>query len=251
MQVEKVEEIPVVKQYRYLGLIFDQKLTIHAHMEHINRKILFQVNALSKILPNITAGYRKSLWMTFIKPMYELASLLYQSDSTMTNKNWLERIVTKSFKRIVGLGKTTPTELVQSLSGYRIQERAKILWDEANKKWHNRMQGNTHMTKVSISRKTKDLLKNITQEGIKLINLLNKLCPICKNQKMTIKHLKLHRIYYPEITQIFMEINRKVEQQKQANKKSKLLKRREIVITQNKRCDEYIEEINKFMLFHM
>ena len=243
-----LEDIPVLTQYRYLGLIFDQKLTIKGHMDHINKKMLFQLHALSKVLPNITAGYRKNLWMTFIKPLFELASLLYYTEQGKSNKMDLERQFYQSFKRLVGLSKSTPNSLVRELCGYNLKERAGKLWKDATNKWIQRL-GNDIKVERSDYLKPKNLLQYISQDGIKLINLLNRICPICKNEKMTESHLKKHRIIIPSIIELFSSTNKKVEKAKREDKlDQKSSKRGKLISEHNGEIINIKKEVNKFFM---
>ena len=247
LKVTSFGDIPVVNQYRYLGLIFDQKLSINAHLYHINKKISFQLHALTKILNNITAGYRKNLWMTFIKPLFELASLLYYTEPAKSNKDKLERCFYQSFKRIVGLGKTTPNTIVRELCGYQLKERAKELWNEATNKWNERIGNDIKIEKIII-KKQPNLLQYISQDGIKLVNLFNRVCPICKNTKMSVTHLIKHRIYAPEVKDLFTKINEEVEETRREAKKQKIsLPRGSLISLHNGRCVNIIKEINKFI----
>jgi len=57
----KVERAPVENFYRYLGLYLDSKLTIFTHLNKLREKLLYQAEALGKVLFQFSAGYRKDL----------------------------------------------------------------------------------------------------------------------------------------------------------------------------------------------
>ena len=72
------EGIPVVENYRYLDLYLDSKLTVHTHLSKLKEKILYQAEALAKVIFNFSAGYRKILWMVLIKPLFDFPAMLLQ-----------------------------------------------------------------------------------------------------------------------------------------------------------------------------
>lgn len=61
------EDIPRVNRYRYFELIFDEKLTIAAPLEFMEKKILFIIFSPASVTRNMSAGFRKNMWATFIK----------------------------------------------------------------------------------------------------------------------------------------------------------------------------------------
>src|SRR5690349_6432511 len=103
--------------------------------------------------------------MTLIKPLYDFLAILYYAEPAKTNKIVIERSVKKTFKRIVGLGTTTPDVLIKELSGYSIEERARKLWQDANEKWTARIEHNQQSLHPIIAT-TKDSLKYIPGEMV-------------------------------------------------------------------------------------
>ena len=86
------------------------------------------------------------------------------------------------------------------------------------------------MTRTVMIRKPNNLLQYVSQDGIKLVNLLSRMCPICVNQKMSSEHLLKHRVKIPKITtEVFTLINQKAEKERKESKvqKSSITTRRE------------------------
>ena len=76
--------------------------------------------------PSYNCWLQEEPLVTFAKLQFELISLCYYANETLTNKVF-GRTFNKSFKEIFGLGKTIPAMLVSKLSGYQLKDRAKML----------------------------------------------------------------------------------------------------------------------------
>jgi len=65
---------------------------------------------------------------------------------------------------------------------------------------------------------------------------------------MSVTHLVKHRIYAPEVKDLFTKINEEVEETRREAKKQKIsLPRGSLISLHNGRCVNIIKEINKFI----
>jgi hypothetical protein len=83
---ELFEGIPVVDQYRYLGLTLNSKLTLKDQISFISRKSAYIRYKLSSIINNSTLELRKKFWQMFIRPLTEFTIPLYNHEESLTQK---------------------------------------------------------------------------------------------------------------------------------------------------------------------
>lgn len=65
---EDIRGIPILSEYKYLGLYLTFKLSLNKQVSHIRRKCAFIKVKLNPILNKVSLEYRKNLWTTF--PLY-------------------------------------------------------------------------------------------------------------------------------------------------------------------------------------
>jgi len=132
-----VEGIPVLQSYKYLGLYLDNKLTSKVQIKYIEEKVRFISYKLRPLIDNISAGYRKNLWSTFIRPLFELLAILHVSEPAVSHRLNLDRMYRKSFQKIVRVGRTTPLFVQEVLIGSNLAERENssgmIMWQDGKR----------------------------------------------------------------------------------------------------------------------
>ena len=100
------EGIPVLNEYRYLGLILDGKLTMTKQLELIDKKANFQVTKLWPILKIISLEERMNLWTILVRPLFEMLIFLYYAERSLTNIDKVDKLLRKTFKKFCMLKKT-------------------------------------------------------------------------------------------------------------------------------------------------
>ena len=136
LQVDsKFNNIPIVDTYKYLGVIFEQKLTHKSHLKWLKSRFTFLSIKLSPILRQISLKYSYNLWQILIKLLLDPLSILGALETAKCHKDNIERLFRYSLKLFLKLGTTTPTETLSFISGYNILTRGHILVDDAMKRW--------------------------------------------------------------------------------------------------------------------
>ena len=110
----KLEEkdIPVVDQYKYLGLIFDKKLTFIPHINYVKKKCNKALQLLRVIAHTNWGANKKTLmklYRTLIRSKIDYGSFIYQA----ARKSYLKRlypIYHTSLRLALGAFRTSPVE---------------------------------------------------------------------------------------------------------------------------------------------
>ena len=118
------EEIFVVTDYKYLGLIVDQKLTMTKQMKHIEDKSNYQVIKLWPILKAFSLDERINLWTILIRPFFEMLIFPYYAERSITNIERLQTLIRKTFKKFCLLSKNVDNETVNRLLDFDFTQRA-------------------------------------------------------------------------------------------------------------------------------
>ena len=70
---EDIEGIPNVDEYKYLGMMVNGQLDIKAHIQYINKKIMFITNRLTALRYADNLKLNINLFRIFILPLYRLS----------------------------------------------------------------------------------------------------------------------------------------------------------------------------------
>jgi len=140
----RFEGIPIVDEYKYLGLVLDNRLSGDNHMNKLSDnkkhrgKIVFIKNNLNPLIRNISLDYRVNLWQTLIRPLFVPIALLgnFLCESSRLG---LERKLKKSLKWFMGLTKTVPDVVLYSLINVDFKQWAIAEEEKARKKWESRL----------------------------------------------------------------------------------------------------------------
>jgi len=81
----RLEEIPIVAEYKYLGLRLNKKLTMEPQLTHIRKKSKFIRVRLAPTVKNLRLDYRMNLWTIFIRPLFDQLAGLYNAERTNIN----------------------------------------------------------------------------------------------------------------------------------------------------------------------
>ena len=115
------EKIDIVKSHRYLGIIFDEKLTWKNHVEKISQKATdnsIKLAACSRLNWGLGGEVMKSLYTTCIQPILTYGCMVWASATTKaTYINLLRRAQRIAALSITGCLRTTSTDAVLVLAG--------------------------------------------------------------------------------------------------------------------------------------
>lgn len=77
------EEIGMEHQFKYLGVIIDEKLNFKANIDYVCKKVAKKVGVLVRLARNFTIGARISIYKSVIAPHFDYcSSLLYLGDES-------------------------------------------------------------------------------------------------------------------------------------------------------------------------
>ena len=103
--------IPVVQEYKYLGLIFDKKLTFIPHIKYLKAKCLKSLNIL-KVLSHTTWGADRTtllqLYRSLIRSKLDYGSIVYGS-ARKSYLAMLDPIHHQGLRLALGAFRTSPT----------------------------------------------------------------------------------------------------------------------------------------------
>ena len=114
--------IPLVTDYKYLGVFISRDLTPQAHISYLKKKINFIANAFKSV-----GGASESLkfcantWHVFIRPLLDY-SQTYFSFLEDRHKNALHALYRESARKLTFLKSYTPKSLVESLIQYNYKD---------------------------------------------------------------------------------------------------------------------------------
>jgi len=206
-----LDGIPVVSEYKYLGLIMDNRLSREKHLrklfgghdedgKKVARKIDFIKFNLSPFIRNISLEYRVNLWQT-LTPLAMLGNSLCESARLK-----IERKMKKSLKMFMGLVKTVPDEILFSLVKVDFNEWAQNEEDKARAKWEARLwrQDVGSVPKYAVKCTVKYLPKEVSE----FINLQCAFCEEC-HCIMRSEHCEAHGVLVPSVLDLLEELRKR------------------------------------------
>ena len=190
-QGELFEGIPVVSDYKYLGLIVDQKLCLDKQLTHIKEKADFLVIKLWPVLKTISLDDRINLWTILVRPLFEMMIFPYNKERSPTNKEKVHALIRRTFKKFCLLAKSIDDVVVNRLMDFDFEERVNYVVKKAESKWF--MRKSKQAPDVSSLKVTKkDKCRAYYPNGLQvLMNLKAALCPYC-NIRCSSNHLRDH-----------------------------------------------------------
>ena len=214
------EEIPVVSQYRYLGLNLTPSLHLNAQIKYISIKAKEIFTRLYPFIKTAEADTRKNLWQVFILPLFEFLLPLYANECTKFWKNKITKLVNGTFKLFIGLSKSTPDYITQLLLGYNFIQRAYFMQMSNQMKWEERSKkipSQEPLRRFFKPKKGSNMLSKTLNELVQYINLCNGFCYKCQC-KNSITHLRLsHNFSGPNIPELLL-LTQDIRLQKQIRK---------------------------------
>ncbi len=202
-------DLPICKEYKYLGLRLTNKLSLQNQLSFIKYKSTELHRRLSPFLHNAELDTKKNLWQVFIQPLIEFILPLCKWEKGKTILQKAGTIIRGTFKLFTGLCKNTSNTIVDTLSGYNFQERAVLTSEIANLKWVSRKNGETlnyESLNPALKQKLCDSHQNICKSMpnvlVKYLNITNSMCVSC-GVPNTFKHLKTkHNVEVPNLEEL-------------------------------------------------
>jgi hypothetical protein len=111
----KIHDVPIVCEYKYLGITFDEALTIRPHLRVLNQKLNF-ITMKIRSTPNTTPELRRILWNGFARPHAEYAAPLLCAQRRCDVDAFIV-LIKKSFKLCLGFHPRTPSRLISLFMG--------------------------------------------------------------------------------------------------------------------------------------
>ena len=196
-----IEEIPIVDQYKYLGVIINPKLTVELQLEHIKQKANFLQFKLWPVLKHVSLDYRINLWKILIKPLFELLVSHYKVECS-SNQGKIVKTIRKTFKAMTLFKKGVENHAIQKFMAYDYEDRAEVVFKKSKIKWEAR-RNNSSPQCTPPCESPKHAKPHFPKEVQELINLTVALCPYCKVRCTASHLLNTHRIYVPDVDSIF------------------------------------------------
>ena len=201
--------IPIVSQYRYLGLMLNPTLHLNQQINIVFKKAQQIYSRICPFLFSADADTRKNLWQIFILPQIEFLLPLLANENTQYLRKKVNQVIFGSFKLFMGLSKNTPNRITQLLLGYDFIQRAYYIQTMSRCRWEVRRSLNPTLllNKAIKMRKEHNALSKTPQELIYYINLCNSFCSKCKCIN-SVSHLrKFHAYCGPDIEELLSLIN--------------------------------------------
>jgi len=242
----RLEEIPIVAEYKYLGLWLNKKLTMEPQLTHIKKKSKFIRARLAPIMKNISLDYRMNLWTIFIRPLFDQLASLYNAERTNTNPEKARTLLRTTFKDFTLLPRNTDGKIIKKLMRYNIDLRTAYMVEKNTLKWEARKNRTTPNYDEMTTKRPENGDRNpMPKELQEYISLQTALCPKCKlmGKKVAIRdtHLAEHNISIPAPIDLLEEISKLVV------KKSGYLCRRETLVARKNYIQPHILQIQGFL----
>ncbi len=221
------EGVPVVTEYKYLGLIVDQKLTVNKQLDYIEEKTNHQRAKLWPVLKAFSLSERINLWTILCRPLFEMLIFPYYAERCHANINKVHRVIRKTFKKFCLLKKNVDNETVAKLMNYDFRERANRVVEITNAKWNARIQYRT----IDACDYPRDNIKDTSKiwypkEVTELINLKTALCKKCDTPCSSYHLKESHGVQIPsnkEILELMEYKNQEIKPRKGTDR-TKMLK---------------------------
>ena len=249
IRIDKISGFPVCKEYKYLGLKLNCKLSMNSHLDYISNKSKDIHRRLSPFLYQADLDTRKNLWQVFIQPLLEFALPLYKWETAISNVKRANSVFRSTFKLFTGLSRRSENTLVDLLSGYDFNLRASLNYKIYSEKWICRKNGTVlNYEDIPISfRKAlhpdkRNLCKFMPKEFIHYLNLTKSSCPTCETPS-TFDHLECrHHLKLPNANEL-LRLCQKVQDGK-APRKESLELMREIINPYLRRLRHFLAREN-------
>ena len=180
---ENIEGIPLVRTYKYLGIIINEKFDIKDHIKSLKRKINFIQRKFFYVFRKNSVKFRINSFQVFMSPLFShLNGILYFMNQTEKMK--IINLWKRTFKKFLGIKINTRNELLMEFLPYDFKERLiqdTIRYDEKLKERLDECLDRTIEQKQNFFQRNQNLSPNKIQSSCidsitTLLNLIGKKC---------------------------------------------------------------------------
>ena len=119
--------IPMVESAKYLGIIIDQHLSFKAQVDHVCDKVNQKLGSFRHGRRHLTTAARRLFYLSIIQSTLEYASSAYIHSLSSTLHNKLVICSHLAMKKVFGLSRRTPTDLVlRKFQLYSLEQRLNL-----------------------------------------------------------------------------------------------------------------------------
>lgn len=117
------EEIEVVNEIKYLGIIVDRNLDFKSNTENVCKKVAKKIGVLARLARNLTTAARKNIYTAVIAPHFDYCStLLFLCNETYFDK--MQKLQSRAIRIILGTRTHTSRErMLKDLKWLTVKQR--------------------------------------------------------------------------------------------------------------------------------
>lgn len=117
------EEIGIVNQIKYLGIIIDHKLDFKDNADSVCKKVGKKIGVLSRLARNLTVSARKSIYTAVIAPHFDYCStLLFLCNDSYFEK--LQMLQSRAMRIVLGCRRyTSRKSMIEALNWLTVKQR--------------------------------------------------------------------------------------------------------------------------------
>jgi hypothetical protein len=120
---QSVQEIPIVYDYRYLGILVDGRGEVDGHIDQIKQRSNYLRVNMRYYTHKLSFENQYLLWAIYVRPYLLYTAPIIESQNKGTQKEFYS-LWKNSFKQFMGLPKATPNSVLE-----RIFENYKMVTD--------------------------------------------------------------------------------------------------------------------------
>ena len=110
------QEIEIVNEIKYLGVMIDSQLAFKANVDHVCKKVAKKVGVLSRLARQITMGARISIYKSIIAPHFDYcSSLLFLCNQTAFDR--LQKLQNRAMRAVLMCKRLTPIAFMLDWNG--------------------------------------------------------------------------------------------------------------------------------------
>ena len=116
-----------VTEFKYMGIVINQHLTSHDHVEMMQSKVSQRLGVLKRIKNLLPLYARKLYVMTLIVPLFDYASILWGDKNNKVLMNSLQVLYSKAAKLILNQSSwSSSTEAFEQLNWLTLSQRREL-----------------------------------------------------------------------------------------------------------------------------
>jgi len=211
-KAQTYEGLPILHEYKYLGLWLDYRLQFKHQLKHIRDKSAFISKRLYPMLINCSLETRSNLWSLLCRPLLEQTFALFESEPSASNKELLMSTIRTTFKRMTLLNSKVENKVIEKFIGYDFIQKCRASVDKARYKWNCRIGRSEKDSGKLIREKTTGIRKYqnlMPKELVDYTNILTSKCTKCVGKIARSSHMdKEHNINIPNALELWDQLNK-------------------------------------------